>query len=293
MKHAFLIVVNTNFSFLNLLIQLLDDKNNDFFILIDAKVKETFDSLVTYIPQSSNIYEVPRMEISWASFSSVKAVFRLFKYAKASGNYQYYTFMQGSDFIIKKKSEITNFFKEHDGMEFIHFDKTWYDFAVYKVNYHHFFVNNKFYRESKVLKIISHGIAKIEEKMKISRNQNHIFSGSALFSISNQLCDYFLANEHAMLAFSKHTLAADEVVFQTFVMNSRFKEKLFKFEEDGGNLYYIDWARRVGNSPYTFSEKDEDLLLSLPSYYLFSRKFTETMSTELILKLYAKLKDDT
>lgn len=49
MRHAYLIVVHQNFKILNNLIELLDDNNNDFFVLIDKKVKMPFEKLVTIV----------------------------------------------------------------------------------------------------------------------------------------------------------------------------------------------------------------------------------------------------
>lgn len=85
LKHAYLIEAHTNFRILNSLITLLDDENNDFFVLIDKKVNKSFQELVTIHPQFSKIYEVPRIKISWASYSGIVAVFELLKAAISAG----------------------------------------------------------------------------------------------------------------------------------------------------------------------------------------------------------------
>lgn len=292
MKHAYLIEANSNFRILNYLIRLLDDEENDFFILIDAKVKTPISDIITFQTKRSKVIEVPRMKISWASYSGIQAVLTLLETAKMRGGYRYFTFMQGADFPIKKKSEISRFFKEYDGYEFVHFDPKWYEFGKYKINYHHFFVNNRYYRKSKFLKAISHGIAHSEMKLGLIRNRNHIYSGSALFSITDNLCAYILENKDRILKLSKHSLAADEVVFQTLIMETPFKDRLYKYERLGGNLYYIDWGRRVGSSPHTFIEEDYDTLMTLPCYFLFARKFSESSSMSLVKKLYGALERD-
>ena len=292
MKHAYLIEVNSNFRILNLLIKMLDDEENDFFILIDAKVKTPISEIITFQPKRSKVIEVPRMKISWASYSGIQAVLTLLETAKMQGRYRYFTFMQGADFPIKKKSEISRFFKEHDGYEFIHFDPKWYEFGKYKINYHHFFVNNRYYRKSKFLKAISHGIALSEKKLGLIRNRNHIFSGSALFSITDNLCAYFLENKDRILKLSKYSLAADEVVFQTLIMETSFKDRLYAYERLGGNLYFIDWERRSGSSPHTFTEEDYDRLMTLPYFFLFARKFSESSSMSLVRMLYKALREE-
>ena len=40
MKHAYLITAHKNFKILDLLLELLDDNDNDFYILIDKKLEE-------------------------------------------------------------------------------------------------------------------------------------------------------------------------------------------------------------------------------------------------------------
>ena len=289
MKHAYLILANSNFQILNFLIEMLDDEENDFFILIDAKVKTSISEIITYQPKESKVIEVPRIKISWASYSGIQAVLTLLEAAKIQGMYRYFTFMQGSDFPIKKKSEISSFFKEHDGYEFVHFDPKWYEFGEYKINYHHFFVNNRYYRKSKFLKAISHGIALLEKKLGLIRNKNLIYSGSALFSITDNLCSYLLENKDKIFKLSKYSIAADEVVFQTLIMETSFKERLYAFERQGGNLYFIDWGRRTGSSPHTFTEEDYDRLMTLPYYFLFARKFQESSSMSLVRMLQKNL----
>lgn len=113
-----------------------------------------------------------------------------------------------------------------------------------------------------------------------------------MFSITNDLCDYFLANEQRVLALSKHSLAADEVVFQTLAMKSDFKDRLYCFEEHSANLYYIDWNRREGSSPCTFSDEDFEMLITLPDKYLFAKKFSESCYKHLVWNLYNTLKEE-
>lgn len=85
MKHAYLIEANSNFRILNYLIRLLDDEENDFFILIDAKVKTPISDIITFQTKRSKVIEVPRMKISWASYSGIQAVLTLLETAKMRG----------------------------------------------------------------------------------------------------------------------------------------------------------------------------------------------------------------
>ena len=288
MRHAYLIQIHTNFALLNRLLEFLDGEENDFYILIDKKVKQTSESLITYKTLHSKVYEVPRIAISWAGYSSIMAEMELLKYAQRHGAYDYFHYMQGADFPIKSRKDIQAFFENHAGQEFIFFNPDIYKEGKYKLNYHHFFVNNRFYRKNKPLHYLSHGIAMVEKKLGLTRYKGRRFySGSALWVISDAFCKYLLENEAMMKKMARFTIAADEALFQTIIMESPFRDKIFRFEEEGGNLYYIDWKRREGNSPYTFAEKDFDIIKDLPEYYLYARKFHERKSKTLIEKIMA------
>ena len=101
MKHAYLIEINTNFSILNRLLEFLDDTENDFYIMADRKVRQSFESLISYTPTHSRMYELPGITISWGAYSSSKAVLMLLRYARTHGHYDYFHYMQGSDFPIR------------------------------------------------------------------------------------------------------------------------------------------------------------------------------------------------
>lgn len=86
-------------------------------------------------------------------------------------------------------------------------------------------------------------------------------------------------------------MAADEVIWHTLIMDSPFKDKIYRFEKDGGNLYFIDWSRRVGSSPHTYTLDDFNLLMGTEEYYLYARKFNENVDMEIINKLFDTFKE--
>jgi len=70
-------------------------------------------------------------------------------------------------------------------------------------------------------------------------------------------------------------------------MNSRFKENLYHKESDGDYVAImrkIDWNR---GTPYTWLKKDYEELIN--SEFLFARKFSETVDSEIIDKIFNKL----
>ena len=81
MKHAYLITAHKNFKILDLLLELLDDNDNDFYILIDKKVEENNDELIHYLPRYSELNLLPRIMINWAGYSQINAELLLLKAA--------------------------------------------------------------------------------------------------------------------------------------------------------------------------------------------------------------------
>lgn len=286
MRHAYLITTHKNFRILDYLMELLDQKDTDFYILVDKKLNNTMKDLCNYIPKQSMIFELEPIEINWGGRSQIHAQLYLLEKA-INGNYDYYHFMQGSDFPIKSKDEINDFFEKNNGFEFIDFEPLNYDFAKFKCDYYHFFVDNRFYRRSKILKFLNHASVKLQKMIGINRHDRELYHGSALSSLTHQCAKYIVNDKENIKRRYKHTLAADEVFLQTEIFNSDYFTKLYIYNNRYSNIRFIDWNRRNGSSPYTFKKEDLNLLLESKGYY-FARKFDES-EFEIIEELYKSL----
>ena len=284
MKHAYLITVHKNFKILNLLLESLDDKDNDFYILIDKKVKADNNEVIWYFPRFSKLCILPRVLINWGGYSQINAVYLLLK-AATPKRYDYYHYMQGSDFLIKNKDEIAAFFEVNNGLEFVDFSPSQYEFAHYKCDYFHLFTNCRYFRKNKLLRLLNYGIVKVQQLIRINRTKEELYYGSALFSITHDFAIYVLENESYISMRFNMTLAADEVFLQTLLMNSDFKDRVFHFEESGANCYLIDWDRHNGNSPYTYVVEDYDKLKMSETRFLFARKFDEKTDYKIIERI--------
>lgn len=76
---------------------------------------------------------------------------------------------------------------------------------------------------------------------------------------------------------------------QTALMQSSFKEKIFRFEQNGGNCYLINWRKRDGNSPYTYKIGDLKEIMEANDYFCFARKFDEKIDFNIVQELYSCL----
>ena len=289
MKHAYLITANANWNIIRMCLQMLDQNGTDFFLLIDRKIKSPLKELMNIKLSKSQLIELPRMEINWGGYSQIQAEINLLRTA-IKGNYDYYHFLQGSDLPIKSKEEINCFFEKNRGTEFIQFTPSQYEFAKWKCCYYHVMVENRFYRNCKLLRGINHAVVAVQRKLNFQRKQPKLFHGSALFSITHDCATYVLQKEAVIKRTFSRTCAADEVFLQTMIMQSQFVDKIFHFESVDGHARYIDWEHRNGNSPKTLTEDDFQLLMELPEQYCFARKITDS-NIGLAEKIANELKD--
>lgn len=287
MKHAYLVLIHKNFLILEKMMKLLDDSRNDFYILLDKKVKGQIQDYIHDFPTKSKVYELERQNVYWGGVSAVEAEMKLLQ-ESVKGWYDYYHFIQGADFPIKTKTEIFDFYEKNQGYEFVEFQPVNYEFAKYKCDYYHFFVEFRHYRTNKILRFLNHGVVALEKLLRVNRHDRTLYHGSALFSITHPCAEWLLSNEQNILKRYRYTLAADEVFLQTEIMNSEFRNRVFMFEQENGNGRYIDWERREGNSPYTFRGEDFELLISQGNA-VFARKFDEKYMG-IVIQLYQYLR---
>ncbi len=283
--HAYMIIAHNQFELLEKLICCLDDRRNDIFIHIDAKVKnfdfEKFSSLAKF---SRVCFTDERINITWGGFSQVKCEMLLLKTAVSHNDennpYTYYHLISGVDLPIKTNDEIYNFFEQNSGKEFIHYDTLdTTKSAVDRVKYYHFFRKKR----NTFNKILAHIVLKAEKLLRVNRLKNtdiKVFKGSNWFSITGELARYVVENQKEYENMFKYSFCCDEIFIQTVVQNSDFKNNLFI--PDSRNDYFscarlIDWQR--GN-PYVFRKEDFDLIKSSPC--MFARKFDLNTDSEIV-----------
>lgn len=285
MKHAYLITAHTNFRILNLLFEALDDPDNDFYLLFDKKLKLSDEEIIRYQPEYSKIFTLPRAEINWGGYSLIDAELSLIKAALQNG-YDYYHYMQGSDFPIKSKEEILSFFERNKGQEFIDFKPDFYQLAHFRCDYYHPFADNRLCRTQKWLRYLDYGVAYAQKAVGFRRGKEALYFGSTLFSITHGFAQYVVRQESSIKKRFRKTIAADEVFLQTLLMESDFKNNSFRFGQPYSNCYLVDWSRNNGNSPYTFVTEDYRELITSDPFLLFARKFNEEEDFHIIELLF-------
>ncbi|CZQ96960.1 Hypothetical protein Tpal_2076 [Trichococcus palustris] len=288
MEHAYLILAHHNFDTLTLLFRLLDAPNNNLYLHVDAKAQGFHEEELRSVLKSSKLTVLPPQIVYWGGYSQIEATLRLVEYALKDG-FDYCHSITGVDLPLKTQSEIDSFFTKHAGYEFINYRPERYEYAEYKCAYYHPFVETKYNRKYKAVRLLDHGVAMFQKTLGLKRSQTKFYQGSAYFSISEECAKYVLSKKDEIRKNYRYTIGADEAYLQTVIMNSPFKDRLYRFEEKYyGNAMLVDWDRSENrnNSPHTFRISDYDNLIAVDEGILFARKFDENIDAEIVKKIF-------
>ena len=299
-KHAYLIIAHNNFNQLKLLIELLDDARNDIYLHIGKDAKNIDVSTFTSICKHAELYlSNERLTGYWGDRSLIDITLLLLKQSTNTHQYEYYHLLSGVDLPIKSQDYIHNFFTENSGYEFVGFDKKVdadYSYRTKmeeRVKYYHLFLPLQYFRRQKgfikkgglfaygILDGISLRVQKLIRINRLAEYNATIFKGAQWFSITHNFALYILNKQTDIDELIRYSLCSDEIVVQTTIMNSPFKEKISPY----GYMRHIDWNR---GRPYTFRSSDLEELLQ--SDKLFARKFDENTDIEIINEIYNHFK---
>lgn len=280
-------MAHNNWNILKLLLKSLDREENDFYIHIDSKVKSFDKDALTNTVSKSNCYFIARKSVKWADYSQIDVTLDLLQEAKNNDSYSYYHLLSGTDMPIKPAKYIYDYF-ENSGKEYIGV-ASWggKKYVDRRVKFYHLLPKIKLFRKSKFLKGLDRILEYPQKLMKIDRTKrsNFVFcDGWQWFSITNDFCNYILSERENIKEKFDYTLCPDELVFTSFVYNSKYKENLAAFGDLlNGSMRYIDWNR---GTPYTWGQDEKDFNLLIESPYLFARKFDENVNFEIVQKIY-------
>jgi len=287
MKHSILITAYKDYEQLVDLIQSLHT-SFDIYIHIDKKSTYTKSNIEALKDMEHVRYVIKKYNIFWGGLNHLKSVLLLLTQAVNNNSNGYFHFITAQDYPIKSNAYIVNYFIENKGAEFLDF----YDFprveganngGVDRIVYYNFndIFNFKKPRGKKNIKRLIALQKKVGFKRKFPKHFPKIYGGSTYWSLSYEcskyVLDYLIKNKSFLRRF-KYTLCAEEYVFQTIIMNSKFKENVVN-----NNLRYIDWVARNGNNPANLDITDYEKLIN--SNKIFGRKFELPLSLKLLNKI--------
>ena len=290
--HAFMIIAHRQFDLLAKLITALDDERNDIFVHIDAKVRDFDFEKFKVLPKRSRIYFTPRIGVTWGDFSQVKCELILLaevdKMQKSGRAYDHVHLISGADLPIKSNNQIHAFFKENNGLQFVHFtdDKATKE-SENRIRYYHLFRR----RRNLFTKILAQIALRVQMLCGVNRLKNKnikVQKGCNWFSITGAFAAYIAQASKPLEKIFRFSYCGDEVFVQTALVNSPFADDIYM--KNCGNNHLacarlIDWQR--GN-PYVFKMQDFDLIKNSPA--MFARKFDMDVDSEIIDKVLQSIK---
>ncbi len=288
LRHAYLILAHNQWELLELLISSLDAPQNDIYLHIDAKVKDFDFARFQSLPRHSRLYFSPRVRVVWGGYSQVQSEYALFR-AAAPGKYDYYHLLSGVDLPLRSPDEISAFFEEHKGKEFIHFSSPAYcqsDNLLRRVRYFYPF-QESVGRKDGFLALLQRGMVKTQRILRVNRLKNKniaVKCGANWCSVTHGMVEYLLEKEDFVRSLCGKGFCVDEVFLQTVAYHSPFRQNLYlpnDTEDYRSCLRYVDWKR---GTPYVFTSQDYEELKEVKDF-LFARKFDYNAAPDLCEKI--------
>lgn len=283
-KHAYLIIAHNQIELLKCLLKALDYAHNDIYLHLDKKMQDVDIPALKAQVKLSNLFVLShRLDVKWGDYSQIECELALLTEA-TKREYAYYHLLSGVDFPLASQQKIHQFFAEHPGTEYVHFDGEKIDKAVKKrISKYHFRVKRQDQKTvlDKILGGLSMGLQFAVDRTRATGMEFQ--KGANWFSITDSLARYIVSQKPLIQRLFCYSLCADEMFVQTLVHNSPYRQRLVgnNYCDNYENiLYCIDWNR--GN-PYEYTEDDYEFLIN--SGMLFARKFNWEKSSGVVERL--------
>lgn len=266
MKVAILIHVHQDAHQVGRLVERLLHHDVDIYINVDAKSNHLeFEQNVS----NKAIFIKNSIEVIWGRFSQVQQILNSFKEIKDSETeYSHVIFISGQDYPIVSIDTVLGFLKEHKGQSFVDYhlvskdrDNEWNKVIHRRFEYWYFLPENDIRSKISVRRFL---------KMMGYRRKypfTDIYYGACWFTFSSEAIEYvlkYIDNHTDIINFFSHTGCADELFFQSILMNSPLKEKIVN-----NHFRYIDWEEG-GKSPKDLTIADFDKIKNSDAW--FARK---------------------
>ena len=273
MKHAICVIgYGSQANILQKTINVLDDKDIDFFIHWDAEYK-----IPNLQSNLSTIYFVKnRIAVKWGGQSQIVATLLLLKLVQKSiSPYDYVHLISCNDIPLMTSDYFKNYFTDNT---YIGFDNSFTGKDL-KERIGFYYPGNIDFRRQKItakafkLANVVLNINRIKKYSKINFKK-----GPQWFSIKEKYVPEILNFDNSIFM---HGYCADELLVQTIL--GKFESQEPKSDNDNYQATrYIDWNR---GTPYVFTSKDVDeLRKKVNTKFAFARKVYDPSIVDAIFK---------
>lgn len=230
-----------------------------------------------------------REDVRWGAYSQIQATLNLFE-ATLQKDFEYVFLLSGDDIpLFDDEEDFKSFLKKNKQTQYIgmSLDEHATQEKIDKRLIYNY--GSAYYKKNKTIKeriLIKIGMFKTENKL--FNQLPKLYKGAQWIGITSEFRDYVFeyleANPNYVVAF-KHSLCGDEIFFQTLVINSPFKDQVYKanelIDDNVKALRYIDW-KTGPDYPRTLDITDIEKIRQFDKDCFFARKISHELSNEEI-----------
>ena len=277
-------------------------KREDFGMYVHVDLKSDAEPFIAALRDINRVFFIEnRCRVYWGGFNAVSATVELLRAALSSpAGYDYFFLLQNSDYPIRGNDQITDFFSERNGTEFIRgcpiarsrdwhyamkykiFNKRDDDFYLKKHSERRMCLRHARMALMSAGTVFNNGVVKDGEKYDL-------YYGAAQWAVTRELAAYFVNFYDARRKFNSYMRRVqfpDEIYFHTVAHNSAFREKCVKYGEEQKrwlvnwrNLHYFEYPKGCK----IMTEDDYGVIMN--SGALFVRKVRTGESDGLLDKI--------
>lgn len=284
MKIAYCIICHKMSNVLEYTVSKLS-KTDYVYIHVDKKVDVNDFKVLAKLPNVEFIKK--REDVHWGEFSQIQATLNLFESTR-DNDCDYVFLLSGDDIpLFEDQENFKSFLKKNKRKQYIGISLN--EHAMQQKIDERLMYNygNAYFKKNMTLKdriLIKTGIFKTENKL--FEQLPKLYKGVNWIGITNEFRDYVFeyleSNSNYIEAF-KHSLCGDEIFFHTLVMNSPFKDRVYKcnepIDDNAKALRYIDWGTGP-DYPRTLDLTDFDKINHTNQKCFFARKISHDLSPE-------------
>ncbi len=271
MKQAILITAYKNFKQLN---KLINEFNEDFniYIHIDKKSVVTKEILQELTNNSNVQYIGQNYKVNWGGLNHLKSYLKLSERALKNSDNIYFHLITGEDYPVRNNDDFkllidkNNDYLEHFEMPAVCWPHD--NGGMDRLAYYNFYDLFNAKKSMIWIKLFRQLQSKFGFKRPINDDFGKWYGGSTYWSLSRDTLQFvinFTKENPNFLKRFKYTVCAEEIYFQTIIMNSKYAKNVIN-----DNLRFIDWESKRGSNPAFLDESDFKVILK--SKAIFARK---------------------
>lgn len=278
MKQAILITAYKEFNQLKELIYAFDTTFFNIYIHIDKKSNISTKTILELKKIKNVKYISQDFKVNWGGLNHLKSYLKLSEIALKDSDNSFFHLITGQDYPIKN----VDYFKLVTNTKKCNYlgyskmpKKAWSKGGMDRLEYYNFYDTFNAKKSKKWINRIKRFQKMIGFKRPINHYLGQLYGGGTYWSLSREVLTYvinYTKDNPKFLKRFKHTFCAEEIYFQTIIMNSTFSNKI-----TNDSLRFIDWKSGKGGYPAFLDDTDFNTIVN--SNKLFARKIDQNKTT--------------